>query len=65
MPEESAQDPRAFIQEHLDRGDATGWFDHVYTNASGNGDVVPWATLEPRPAFAEWANHVDLQGQES
>jgi 2-polyprenyl-3-methyl-5-hydroxy-6-metoxy-1,4-benzoquinol methylase len=62
MTQTNEDDPRAFIHEYLKRGDATGWFDHVYARAQGNGDAVPWAALQPRPAFAEWAQRTDLDG---
>lgn len=38
------------------------WFDQVYTRAQGNGEAVPWAVLQPRPAFLQWAQAVDLRG---
>ncbi len=62
MSSESEQDPRQFIQEHLQRGDDTGWFEQVYRNANAEGDAVPWAMLRPRPAFAEWAEATGLAG---
>jgi len=62
MTQTNEADPRAFIYEHLKRGDATGWFDQVYARAQGNADAVPWAALQPRPAFAEWAQRTALSG---
>ena len=47
-------DERTFVQQHLDRGDATGWFDKIYANAQGDGKAIPWACLTPRPSFADW-----------
>jgi len=41
---------------------ATSWFDEVYANAQGNGQAVPWAVLQPRPAFLQWAQAVNLRG---
>ncbi|MEZ4868717.1 MAG: class I SAM-dependent methyltransferase [Caldilineaceae bacterium] len=38
------------------------WFERVYANAGGDGKAVPWAVLQPRPAFAQWAQRVALQG---
>ena len=42
------------VAEHLARGDATGWFDVVYSNAAGNADRVPWARSEARPTLKKW-----------
>ncbi|MBV7328114.1 class I SAM-dependent methyltransferase [Chloroflexi bacterium TSY] len=44
------------------RGDATGWFDEVYQRADRKSGAVPWACMEPRPAFAEWLMATNLQG---
>lgn len=63
MPETDEADPRAFIYEYLERGDATGWFDQVYVRAQGNTGAVPWAALQPRPPFAEWAQRTGLDGK--
>src|SRR5689334_22638059 len=63
MPETDEADPRAFIFEYLERGDATGWFDQVYVRAQGNTGAVPWAALQPRPPFAEWAQRTGLDGK--
>ncbi len=41
----------------------SSWFDKVYTNAQGNGNAVPWAVLQPRPAFLQWAHAVQLTGK--
>jgi len=41
---------------------ATNWFDQIYHNAQGDGKAVPWAVLQPRPAFLYWAQRVNLQG---
>lgn len=60
--ENSESNERAFIQEALDRGEPSGWFDEVYTRAEGNEGAVPWAHLAPRPAFAHWLEENDVQG---
>ena len=38
------------------------WFEQLYQNAQGDGKAVPWAVLQPRPAFLQWAQHINLQG---
>ena len=52
-----------FIQEHLQRGDYTGWFDKIYTNADGDGSTIPWAQLKPRPALAQWLEKARPDGR--
>jgi 2-polyprenyl-3-methyl-5-hydroxy-6-metoxy-1,4-benzoquinol methylase len=46
--------PRKLAQEHLARGDATGWFEALYALADGNEQVVPWADMQINPHFAAW-----------
>jgi 2-polyprenyl-3-methyl-5-hydroxy-6-metoxy-1,4-benzoquinol methylase len=53
---------RARIKQHLDRGDATGWFEIVYAGAEGEGDRVPWACQAARPAFDSWLRTHDISG---
>ncbi|HET7304869.1 MAG TPA: methyltransferase domain-containing protein [Segeticoccus sp.] len=43
-------------------GDATGWFDELYT-AAGRGDaVVPWDRGRPSQLLEEWAGDRELRG---
>jgi SAM-dependent methyltransferase len=37
-------------------GDATGWFETLYEEASAGVSVVPWADLEPNPHLVSWAS---------
>lgn len=46
----------------LEKGDATGWFDALYKEAEGDNERIPWADLEPNRFFREWAEKVDLRG---
>jgi len=48
--------------EFLDRGDATGWFEALYTEAAGNHENIPWADLEPNRFLVEFAEKTNLQG---
>lgn len=38
------------------------WFEQIYQTAHGDGKAVPWAVLQPRPAFLHWAQRTKLQG---
>jgi 2-polyprenyl-3-methyl-5-hydroxy-6-metoxy-1,4-benzoquinol methylase len=42
--------------------DATAWFDGIYRDAQQQTRIPPWSCLRPRPAFLDWAERVDLQG---
>ena len=59
-------DPRERTKEiaasFLEKGDATGWFDALYKEAEGDNERIPWADLEPNRFFREWAEKVELRG---
>lgn len=59
-------DPRERVQqiqtEFAERGDATGWFDALYSEAAGDTEKIPWADLEPNPYFKQWAEANHLKG---
>lgn len=39
---------------HIERGDATGWFEELYSDAKGDLDAIPWLDLEPNRFLVEW-----------
>jgi SAM-dependent methyltransferase len=45
---------RALANESLARGDAVGWFERLYAEASRGEAVVPWADLAPNPHVVAW-----------
>jgi SAM-dependent methyltransferase len=45
---------RRLARESLERGDAIGWFENLYSAADGNAGVVPWADLKPNPNLLAW-----------
>lgn len=45
---------RRLARESLERGDAIGWFENLYSAAGGNAGVVPWADLRPNPNLLAW-----------
>jgi len=47
--------------EHIDDGDALGWFEALYDEANGDHEKIPWADLEPNRYLVEWAEGVDLK----
>src|SRR5438477_12828330 len=54
---------RRMAQEHLGRGDATGWFERLYHEADGEAMAIPWAELKVNPNFLQWAEKVNLAGE--
>ena len=53
---------RELAAEFAERGDAFGWFDAFYKEASGDNEQIPWADLEPNKFFREWAEDFGLRG---
>ena len=49
-----AIDVRALVDEHLDAGDPTGWFEPIYVRAGADVDAVPWAAATPHPYLTDW-----------
>ena len=48
---------RKFLQmvaSYQNRGDPTGWFEHVYRDAQGDFTAVFWADLAPNPYLLAW-----------
>ena len=45
---------RALARESIEQGDAVGWFERLYAEASRGDAVVPWADLAPNPHVVEW-----------
>lgn len=54
-------DVRAVVTEHLERGDARGWFEPVYRAAGDNPRAVPWARLAPHPHLVSWLEQPGLE----
>lgn len=49
-------------REFYEKGDATGWFEQLYTEAEGNPSKIPWTDLEPNPNFVAWTKNHPLDG---
>ncbi|NNF00930.1 MAG: class I SAM-dependent methyltransferase [Pyrinomonadaceae bacterium] len=58
-PKENAH---KLAESFLEKGDAVGWFEALYSEASGDHEHVPWADLEPNRFLVEWAEGVGLNG---
>jgi len=60
--EEVRENAKKIASSFLEAGDATGWFEALYSEADGNHEHIPWADLEPNRFLVEWAESVDLKG---
>jgi len=63
MKEQARAKARQLAQEFAQRGDATGWFEELYTQAQGNEQAVHWADMEVNPNFVEWLDRRNIQGK--
>lgn len=63
-PLESPERERAksIAREYAKRGDATGWFEALYSEAAGDNEKIPWADLEPNRYLRSWAEAHGLKG---
>jgi SAM-dependent methyltransferase len=62
-PKEAARENvKRVASEFSERGDALGWFEALYKEASGNTDVIPWADLEPNKFLRAWAEKTAMAG---
>lgn len=63
---EKIPDPRErtkeLAAEFIEKGDATGWFEALYSEAEGDNEQIPWADLEPNRFLKIWAEKSDLRG---
>jgi len=53
---------RKLAREYIDRGDATGWFEALYSEAAGDPSIIPWADLKVNPGLEEWLVRRKIQG---
>ncbi len=53
---------KELAMKFIERGDVTGWFEALYSEAEGDNEKIPWADLEPNRFLVEWAENVNLKG---
>ena len=53
---------RKLAKEYIERGDPTGWFEALYSQAAGDSSIVPWADLKVNPGLEEWLTRRTIQG---
>jgi SAM-dependent methyltransferase len=45
---------QSLAKTYLAKGDPTGWFDALYSQAQGDEARIPWADLKPNPNLLGW-----------
>ena len=63
MNEQARAKARQLAQEFAQRGDATGWFEKLYSQAQGNEQAIHWADMEVNPNLVEWLDRRTVGGQ--
>src|SRR5438067_551847 len=63
MKEQARAKARQLAQEFAQRGDATGWFEQLYTQAQGNEQAIHWADMEVNPNLVAWLDCRNIQGK--
>jgi SAM-dependent methyltransferase len=63
VKEQARAKARQLALEFVQRGDATGWFEELYTQAQGNEQAIHWADMEVNPNLVEWLDHRNIQGK--
>ena len=58
-PRDPDEDVRRISEPAISQGDATGWFDQLYTEAAAGQAVVPWDRRAPHPLLVEWLERHD------
>jgi SAM-dependent methyltransferase len=53
---------RQLAQQHLEAGDPLGWFEDLYSLASGDPSIIPWADLRPNPNLVDWLDQQHVVG---
>ncbi len=62
MNKKTPADTGALANAALAKGDSIGWFDELYTAASGDASVIPWADEKPNRYLVEWLDKNNIHG---
>jgi SAM-dependent methyltransferase len=63
MKDQARAKAQQLAQEFVQRGDATGWFERLYTEAQGNEQAIHWADMVSNPNLVQWLNRRNVQGK--
>ena len=62
MSETRRATAREIAHKHLVSGDPLSWFEDLYSRASEDTAIIPWADLKPNPNFIDWLNQQRVVG---
>ncbi len=63
MTNENRSIAQELAQQSFARNDPTGWFEELYSRASGDESAIPWANLTVNANLADWIEQHDVRGQ--
>jgi 2-polyprenyl-3-methyl-5-hydroxy-6-metoxy-1,4-benzoquinol methylase len=63
MKEQARAKARQLAREFVQRGDATGWFEELYTQAQGNEQAIHWADMAVNSNLLGWLDRRNIQGK--
>jgi SAM-dependent methyltransferase len=63
MKEQARARARQLAREFAQRGDDTGWFEQLYTQAQGNEQAIHWADMAVNPNLLGWLDSRNMQGK--
>lgn len=53
---------RKLARDHLERGDALGWFEVLYAASGGDANMIPWADRVPNRHLVRWLEEKRIEG---
>ncbi len=62
MKEQARARARQLAREFAQRGDATGWFEQLYTQAQGSEQAIHWADMTVNPNLLGWLDRRNMRG---
>jgi SAM-dependent methyltransferase len=63
MKEQARAKARQLAREFAQRGDATSWFEELYTQAQGHEQAIHWADMAVNPNLLGWLDRRNMQGK--
>jgi SAM-dependent methyltransferase len=63
MKDQARAKAQQLAHEFVQRGDATGWFERLYTEAQGNEQAIHWADMVSNPNLVQWLDRRNVQGK--
>ncbi len=52
---------KVIAKEYLERGDAVGWFERLYSEVDGDAEQLPWGDMKPNRFLYQWIEEFGLR----